>query len=314
MKTYSPSTINSLKINKDFLFFSLLYLVMSLVMLNGIKGYESDFATYTMSVEFGRWENFKNSEILSKITFIVLSFFGSAKVMVSLISVFIYVSVIYLLKKIAFQYLQQSQYIHLLLIIALAFSFPVLSLSQSILRQGLAIVIMLLLLGSSKQLSLGFKLLVFLVAFLFHNSLAVFLPLIFIRKDTHTKLINLCKFFMFTFIYLVTINIFLISDIKKIDSLDSIKVSIFSFLLSIFALYVLSLNNFKNSWIPFLYLNSLVIIIVNYELINVDRFLYLPWIFSPILMFKFLNNNILITLFTIIWVSLNIMYQPTRFY
>ena len=305
---------NILKIKFDNIVFVATASILSLIMLNGIDNTSSDFSVYLKILQNKTFANMKSSEPLSLLIFKFMSLFDNKKLALSIFSIFIYSSVIYLLRNIGFQYIQKSQYIDIMLIIAIGFSFPVLSLSQSILRQGLAIVVILYFLGSAKPLSLFSRLLLFLLVVLIHNAMAVFLPLVFVKQDINTNKQNLFIFSLLSIIYIYFVKELLIEDIKKYADLSSINFSISYFIISITSLFMLSLNNFRNSWLPFLYLNSLIVILVNHNLINVDRFLYLPWIFAPILMFKFLNNNVLIGLFTILWVGINFIYQPTRFY
>lgn len=283
-------------------------------MVNGIDSSSSDFSVYVKILENKSFENIKITEPLSLLFFKILSFFPNKKITLSIFSIFIYLSALFFISKIAFQYLRKSQSTYVMLIISAGLSFPVLSLSQSILRNGMAIVIFLVMLASAKQLSLTLRLLIFCASVMTHNSMAVFLPLVFINYNFDSNKKTWFRFIILTIIYEAALNLLLIDSLKKVTDFSSINISISYFLISIFILLIISKNNFKNSFFPFLYMNTLIVILVNFSLINVDRFLYLPWLLTPILIFKFLKNNILIGCFSLFWVFINFAYQPSRFF
>ncbi len=303
-----------MKINSNNIYLFPLSLLLSIVMICGVKQTESDFATYRRIIENGMIENIKATEPLAHFVFIELAQIVNSQLATSMISIFIYLSTIYLIHQIGRRYISMPRSMQPMLLIAIGLSFPVLSLSQSILRQGLAVVVMLIMLSLVRNKYT--KVLLFSAAVMFHNSIAIFLPMLFITHIKKTDLKSLFYFSFVTLLYLYLLRYFFINP-SKIDFNMSISdyVSFTYFLISIMALFALSIiNNLKNTWFPYIYLNSLMVLIVNYDLNNIDRFMYLPWSLVPILMFKFLKNPIFMFVGTFFWVFINILYSPSRYY
>ena len=310
-----------LKISIYSFYFLVLGSALSLMMISAVLSQpQSDFYNYIEIISFDNMlHNINSNELLSLIVFKFMTLFENSIATISIFSIFLYLSIIYLLQKIAFQYINKTPYIYAIIIIASGFSFATLSLVQSILRQGLACVIILYLLAYARPISIDpysffKKIILFLAAISVHNSLAVFLPFLFIEKNTNTNFGNLILFLCLTSFYLLTAKYLFLADKYTYEYLFMVdKITYIAFFLSIFIPFLISLNNFKNSWIPYLYLNTLVILVVNIDVIYLDRFLYLPWILIPLVVVKFLKNNILIGLFTSLWILVNITYASSRY-
>lgn len=237
----------------------------------------------------------------------------------------IYAAILYLFLKIAepFQYKQKVA-----IIIMAAFSFMIISLSESILRQGIGFIFFTMFIFSNQKN----KFIYILFAVLSHNIYGVFFVTYlfleqFLKAKISTKLafiITIILLIIFAkdfFNWLAHLTLrdsykeyFALIDYKNFRYDFLIILSIYSLTLFTINLYIKEKNiNLVIEKILILSLSAIIIQLAFFGMPFMDRIIYIPLMFVPIIIaIIFSKPKYLLCITSFCWVSVNLVYMTIQ--
>lgn len=320
-------------IKKNRFIFLRVFLSCYLSFINTNKFLESDLLGYSISYENSRLYGYIGAISKEPLYFIFELIFSKLNLPFSFFLFFITFSCYMLLYKAALNFADKNKFFDaLFLILLITFSFNIFNLSAHLVRQFIAMSVFVFavsLQSRKKLISLSF------IAFFFHSSMVLFIPLIYL-KPLHKKLtLNTTLLLLFgtgfmlivgNYVLIILSNIpFLdyvinrsINDSDSFTTNESIGLNGFLFLFFTMFFNILCQLYYRKKEENFLFFNIISFIVVfiivagTFNNLLAYRYLFYLYLFLPYLLFKLLlifkNYQILSIFKFLIIVSLVFMF------
>jgi hypothetical protein len=295
----------------EFIIYILLicFFFVNIILWNG-----GDYSNYLSLIQDNQKidNNFSLKYLFSFFIFKFLSL-GGRKIHLDLFLTLEFCILNYLLYKISISYLSiSSRLTRIAIISSNALSFSVLSLCQSIIKQGIAITFLLaFLISIDKKKSFIMNLSLYLLASISHISASVFFPILFCQKKIY---FYICLFLIpILFILNNYLNYLEISE-YYFTGCDLFNASKLNILCGFFILFcIVWFYQKSDNIIRYFFLVNFIVLLSASCLSTFDRFAYFSFILAPIIFFRFLRNESLIIMFSFFWILINIIYAPQRY-